>query len=137
MNTQTNEKIIEEISNYLKKLNIWARLLQSLTILLTLTIITTSLMIGFLVEENINDILIKAMAFLTTFCTVSMSALNLEKKAYDMREAYRYLKNATYKYRTGEYDISTLVDAYYETEKTIGHVEINEETISRFKNIRR
>lgn len=127
-----NEEVIKEISNSLKKINKWATLLQTLTISIALTAIITSSITGFFVGQ-IDDNLIKVMAVLTTFCTLSISTLNLEKKAYNMREAYRYLKNATFKYKTGEYDINALVAAYDETEKLIGHVEINEDAMSKLK----
>ncbi len=130
MNTPETEKIVEEISRFLNRINRWATLLQILTVLFTLTIVVSSVAVGFLVGEKINPICIKTMAFLTTFCSVSMSAFSLEKKAHDMREAYRYLKYAIFKYRAEEYDINALVKAYNETEKIVGHIEVKEETIS-------
>lgn len=136
MNTQETEQVAKEISDFLKKLNNWATQLQSLTVLITLTAVTTSLAIGFFAGE-LEPIWIKIMALIAAFCTVSMSALKLEKKARDMREGYRYLQYAVYKYKTGLYDIDALVTAYFETEKIVGHVELDQEFIPRLIEPRR
>lgn len=136
MNTQESVEVFREINTFAKKVNRWATLLQTLTVLLTLMIVTTSVMIGFLAGE-IDAIWIKVMAVVTTFSTVSMSALSLEKKAYDFRKAYRHLNYAIFLYRTGKYDIHNLVNAYHETEEMIGHVEVNEDVISNLVDVRK
>ena len=136
MNMQETEQVAKEISTFLKKLNNWATQLQSLTVFMTLTAVTTSLAIGFFAGE-LNPIWIKTMALVAAFCTVSTSALRLEKKARDMREGYRYLQHAVYKYKIGSYDIDALVAAYFETEKIVGHVELDQESIPKLIDARR
>lgn len=124
------EQVAKEIYTFLKKLNNWATQLQTLTVFITLTAVIASLEIGFFVGQ-IDPLWIKIMALVAAFCTVSMSALRLEKKARDMREGYRYLQHAFYKYKTGSYDINALIQAYLETEKIIGHVELDEKYIPK------
>lgn len=136
MNMEEIEQVTKEISAFLKELNNWATQLQSLTVFITLTAVTTSLAIGFFAGE-LNPIWIKIMALVAAFCTVSMSALRLEKKARDMREGYRYLQHAVYKYRIGSYDIDALITAYFEAERIIGHVELDQEAIPKLIDLRR
>lgn len=130
MHKQEVEQVAVEINSLLKKLDIWATQLQTLTVLLAVTAVATSLAIGFFAGD-LSPIWIKSMALTAAFCTVSMSAFRLEKKARDLREGYRYLQYAVYKYKIGAYDIHALVNAYLQAEKIVGHIELDEESIPR------
>ncbi|TVQ17457.1 MAG: hypothetical protein EA367_17600 [Leptolyngbya sp. DLM2.Bin15] len=130
------EEVAREINSFLKKLDAWATQLQIITVIITLTAVLASLAIGFFAGE-LEPIWIKIMALVAAFCTVSMSALRLEKKARDLREGYRHLQYAVYKYKIGAFDISALVNAYFETEKIVGHVELDEEAISKLVDVKR
>jgi hypothetical protein len=133
MNEHSVEQVVKEINVLLKKLDNWATQLQTLTVIVTLVAVSTSLAIGFFAGE-INPVWIKSMALVSAFCTISMSALRLEKKARDLRESYRYLQYAVYKYKIGVFDIHELVNAYIQTEKIVGHVELDEEVIQNRMN---
>ena len=130
------EEVAREINSFLKKLDTWATQLQSITVMIALTAVLASLAIGFFAGE-LDPIWIKIMALVAAFCTVSISALRLEKKARDLREGYRHLQYAVYKYKIGVFDISALVNAYFETEKIVGHIELDEEVISKLVDVKR
>ncbi|MGB3516247.1 MAG: hypothetical protein WBA43_07320 [Elainellaceae cyanobacterium] len=130
------EEVAKEINSFLKKLDTWATQLQSITVIIALTAVLASLAIGFFAGE-LDPIWIKIMALVAAFCTVSISALRLEKKARDLREGYRHLQYAVYKYKIGVFDISALVNAYFETEKIVGHIELDEEVISKLVDVKR
>jgi Na+/H+ antiporter NhaD/arsenite permease-like protein len=129
------EEVAKEINSFLKKLDTWATQLQSITVIIALTAVLASLAIGFFAGE-LDPIWIKIMALVAAFCTVSISALRLEKKARDLREGYRHLQYAVYKYKIGVFDISALVNAYFETEKIVGHIELDEEVISKLVDVK-
>lgn len=136
MNETEIAQIAKEINNFLKKLNQWATQLQALTVILALAAVFSSLAIGFFAGE-LDSRWIKFLALLAAFCTISMSALKLEKKARDLRDGYRFLQYAVYKYRTGTYDIDTLINAYLETERIVGHVEVDQESLPQLIDSRR
>jgi hypothetical protein len=89
MDTQQTEQIVKELNSFIKNLDRWATQLQTATVILPIISIIASLTVGFFTTE-LPPIALKGLALLSAFCSIGVSTFKLEKKARDMREAYRY-----------------------------------------------
>ena len=125
MDAQKPEDIVKELNSFVKNLHKWATQLQTLTVVLPMISIIASLILGFFTTE-LHPISIKGLALLAAFCSIAVSAFKLEKKARDMREAYRYFKHCMFKYIAGEDDIHKLIANYFIAEEMVGNVELDQ-----------
>ena len=119
-------KDIEELAN---RYNVWASLLQFAVICLVIVSISSSLVIGFFLND-ISGIYIKYLAATSALSTSLLSGLRMTKKAQDLRNGYRYLKYSIYRYKVTEgYSLDELIKAYRNAENIIGHIEYDESSL--------
>lgn len=135
MDTQQTEQIVKELNSFIKNLDRWATQLQTATVILPIISIIASLTVGFFTTE-LPPIALKGLALLSAFCSIGVSTFKLEKKARDMREAYRYLKHSMLKYVAGEDDIHKLIANYFIAEEKVGNVELDQVSLPKLAEVK-
>jgi hypothetical protein len=126
---KNDDEVIKDIKDLKKKLNTWATQLQVLAVLLPLTAIILSAIIGSFVSE-LDPAQIRLLAFLSALFGVVSTTFQIEKRAKDMRDAFRYLNYSIYKYILND-DLDALIEAYNRTESMVGHVQVTDEEIEK------
>ena len=133
LNPETQEdqvdSVIENIKNFKNELQKWATQLQALAVFLPLMTIILSAVIGSFASD-LNDVSIRVLAFLSALFGVLSTTFQVEKKAKDMRDAFRYLNYSLYVY-TVDGDIKKLIEAYNQVESMVGHVQVSDESIQK------
>ena len=128
-NLNQNDK--EEITSHLQKLlGVWNALASTLmTTLVTLGVlaIASSLFVTtFASKENV--LLTKICSFATTLILTILTSFNLSKKANGVRNGWRHLNAAFFRYKASTIDINELIKAYEEGEVMLGGVDFNYDT---------
>lgn len=119
--------VIKEIKKFRDKLHRWATQLQVLAILLPSMAIVLSATIGSFATD-ISEFYIRVLAFLAALCGVLATTFQVERKAKDMRDSFRYLNFSLYMF-TVDADIEKLIKAYNQTESMVGHIQVHEDAI--------
>jgi hypothetical protein len=121
-------ELIRELNKFCRWLNIWATVLQSLTVITALAAIVLSLVVATYTnqgESTHDKIPLKLLALLSAIFTALFSGFRMRSKAADMRMAYRMLKADLMRYRIGELTASQLITSYTKAEERIGQVEVD------------
>ena len=122
------QELIRDLCKFCRWLNIWATVLQSLTVITALAAIVLSLVVATYTNDQYppnEKIPLKLLALLSAIFTALFSGFRLRSKAADMRMAYRMLKSDLMRYRIGELTASQLITSYTKAEERIGQVEVD------------
>ena len=126
-----NENDKDEIITHIQKLlGVWnslaSTLMKTLIILGVLAIASSLFVTTFASKENV--LLTKICSFATTLILTLLTSFNLSKKANGVRNGWRHLNAAFFRYKANSIDINELIKAYLEGEVMLGGVDFNYDT---------
>ncbi|WP_299490006.1 hypothetical protein [Acaryochloris sp. IP29b_bin.137] len=121
----SEKKPIEDIKDHLNHFRSIALFLQITFIFLGLVSVTSSLIVATFSGELEDKGYLKGVAFTAAISSAIISRFSLDRKASDVRTAWRILNVARIKHELELEDISYLIDRYAEAEDTAGHVVFN------------